>query len=255
MRGRGVEVVVHRFLESRTTSSRPRAGPAPRRRSAGACGQPGERRVEVVEPAPRRRRAPGRPGRARVVPAEREADRAAVVDADEQQAQRLEIVRLGHLADGDDVARATSTSSRRRSSACPSASSGARSCRCRTRPRTARSRSRGAGRSGRRRRRGCRTARRGSGAPSPSTRCASPGAPGPHGLSHDGSPGLAAFHSAKSSGLLLLLADLDARARLRDRRCSGRTACRRRRTSAPRSRRRRRPRRPGPSPQAPDDAR
>ena len=66
---------------------------------------------------------------------------------------------------------------------------------------TARSRSRGAGRSGRRRRRGCRRARRGSGAPSPSTRCASPGGPGPTGLGHDGSPGLAPFHSAKSSGL------------------------------------------------------
>ena len=36
--------------------------------------------------------------------------------------------------------------------------------------------------------------------PSPSTRGASPDGPSPHGVSHDGSPGLARFHSAKSSG-------------------------------------------------------
>ena len=46
-----------------------------------------------------------------------------------------------------------------------------------------------------------------------------PGRPLPHGLSQKGSPGFAAFHSAKSSGLfreveraLLALVDLDARA-------------------------------------------
>ena len=39
-----------------------------------------------------------------------------------------------------------------------------------------------------------------------------PGRPLPHGESHDGSPGLAAFHSAKSAGALLALVDLDARA-------------------------------------------
>ena len=42
-----------------------------------------------------------------------------------------------------------------------------------------------------------------------------PGRPAPHGDGHDGSPGLAAFHSAKSSGARFLLGvDLDARARL-----------------------------------------
>ena len=42
-----------------------------------------------------------------------------------------------------------------------------------------------------------------------------PGRPVPHGDGHDGSPGLAAFHSAKSSGVALLLGvDLDARAGL-----------------------------------------
>ena len=41
-----------------------------------------------------------------------------------------------------------------------------------------------------------------------------PGRPGPHGDGHDGSPGLAAFHSAKSSGARFFSLDLDARARL-----------------------------------------
>ena len=39
-----------------------------------------------------------------------------------------------------------------------------------------------------------------------------PGRPLPHGLSHDGSPAFAPFQSAKSGGVLLLLAGLDARA-------------------------------------------
>ena len=37
-----------------------------------------------------------------------------------------------------------------------------------------------------------------------------PGRPVPHGESHCGSPGLAAFHSTKSSGSRLRLVDLDA---------------------------------------------
>ena len=50
----------------------------------------------------------------------------------------------------------------------------------RTRPRaTGPARSRGAGSAGRRRRRGCRSRRRGTSAPSPSTRCASRAVPGP----------------------------------------------------------------------------
>ena len=39
-----------------------------------------------------------------------------------------------------------------------------------------------------------------------------PGRPGPHGDSHAGSPGFAAFQSAKSTGAALALVDLDARA-------------------------------------------
>ena len=39
-----------------------------------------------------------------------------------------------------------------------------------------------------------------------------PGRPGPHGLGHAGSPGLAAFQSAKSSGSRFRSSDLDARA-------------------------------------------
>ena len=39
-----------------------------------------------------------------------------------------------------------------------------------------------------------------------------PGRPGPHGDGHSGSPGFAAFHSAKSSGLRFALVDLDTRA-------------------------------------------
>ena len=39
-----------------------------------------------------------------------------------------------------------------------------------------------------------------------------PGRPGPHGESHTGSPGFAAFQSAKSTGLRLRLVDVDARA-------------------------------------------
>src|SRR4029078_414144 len=39
-----------------------------------------------------------------VVAPQREPDRAAVVDAEEQQAQRLEVMGLRDLADGDDVA-------------------------------------------------------------------------------------------------------------------------------------------------------
>ena len=39
-----------------------------------------------------------------------------------------------------------------------------------------------------------------------------PGRPGPHGDGHAGSPGLADFQSAKSSGIVLALVDVDARA-------------------------------------------
>ena len=46
----------------------------------------------------------------------------------------------------------------------------------------------------------------------PSTRYASRAGPLPHGLSQNGSPGLAAFQSAKSSRILLALVDLDPRA-------------------------------------------
>ena len=62
---------------------------------------------------------------------------------------------------------------RRRASRC------ARTARRRRRSRTGRSRTRGGGRSDRRRRRGCRCSARGSGWPSPSTRCASPAGPVP----------------------------------------------------------------------------
>ena len=36
-----------------------------------------------------------------------------------------------------------------------------------------------------------------------------PGRPGPHGLSHDGSPGFAAFPQGEVAGIALLIADLD----------------------------------------------
>ena len=73
-----------------------------------------------------------------------------------------------------------------------------------------------------------------------------PGRPGAPRARQDGSPGLAAFHSAKSSGLLLLLADLDARARLEIVDALPRQLAVVGEAAAPRSRRRRRPRRPGP---------
>ena len=63
-----------------------------------------------------------------------------------------------------------------------------------------RARSRGGGRPGRCRRRGCRTRGRGRrSAIAEHSRC-QPGRPRPHGVGHDGSPGLAAFHSVKSRG-------------------------------------------------------
>ena len=77
---------------------------ARRRRSPAAPppAAPASGRSRRAAPRPRRApgsgRAPGRRGRCV------ERDRAAVVDADEQQAQRLEVVGLGDLADGDDVA-------------------------------------------------------------------------------------------------------------------------------------------------------
>ena len=39
-----------------------------------------------------------------------------------------------------------------------------------------------------------------------------PGRPGPHGDGHDGSPGLAAFHSAKSSGARFFSVSISTRA-------------------------------------------
>ena len=53
-----------------------------------------------------------------------------------------------------------------------------------------------------------------------------PGRPGPQGLSHAGSPGLAPFQRAKSPGLRFAVADLDARAGLAAAPGRGGTACR-----------------------------
>ena len=93
---------------------------------------------------------------------------------------------------------ATCSSSRRRCRPGRCASSTGRS---RRRPRwTGPARSRDAGRPGPGRRRGCRrSAPRYLVAMAEHSRC-QPGRPGPQGVSQDGSPGLAPFHSAKSRG-------------------------------------------------------
>ena len=73
-----------------------RTGPRRRRRSPAHVVEPRERRVEVVEPRlglVELRKT----GRRRSSFANREVDRAAVVDADEQEAQRLEVVRSATL--------------------------------------------------------------------------------------------------------------------------------------------------------------
>ena len=62
-----------------------------------------------------------------------------------------------------------------------------------------------------------------------------PGRPGPRAESHDGSPGLAAFQRAKSTGSRLLLVDLDPGAGLRRSSRRGGTARRSRGSSRPRS--------------------
>ena len=80
----------------------------------------------------------------------------------------------------------------------------------------------------------------------PSTRCASPAGPGPTGLSHAGSPGLAPFQRAKSAGFRFFVARPRSARRPP---CSGSrcTACRSPRPCSRRTRRRRRPRRRNPS--------
>ena len=159
--------------------------------SAGsALARAGARARRGARPPSPRRRAPCR-----------RAPSAGGSASAAQQPERARVVPVEHVGERRRSCRATSTSSRRRRSPCRCAASSARTCG--RRPRPARSRSRGAGTRGRRRRRGCR---------SPSPRISSdiaehsmcqPGRPGPHGESHGGSPGFAAFHSAKSSGLRL----------------------------------------------------
>ena len=63
---------------------------------------------------------------------------------------------------------------------------------------------------GRARRRGCRASRRGCLIAIAVHSMCQPGRPLPHGLSHDGSPGLALFQRAKSPGFFFLSLDLDA---------------------------------------------
>ena len=104
----------------------------------------------------------------------------AIVRPEQPEADRLRIVTLRELLDRERVAerlRHLLGAEVHEAVVQPVARRTGR----RSRPRTGRSRSRGAGRSGPRRRRGCRATRRGTAWPSPSTRCASPGGPGPTG--------------------------------------------------------------------------
>ena len=155
-RDRRVEVVVHRLAEGGGT----RLAPVGFAHLAGRDLI--ERGVEAAQRCP---------GVVEVLVAE--IHRAAVVGAQGEEADRLAVVALEHLADGEEVAerlRHLLVVDVEQAVVHPDVGEGAR----RSPPRSGRSRSRGAGTAGPGRRHGCRSARRAAPCTWPSTRCASP---------------------------------------------------------------------------------
>ena len=196
----GIQVVVEAFVEFRAAPG----ARADRRVGAFAEALVCHAQLEIAQSVD---------GRARPIQAlESEIQLLAIWHGDQQISGSLRAcIRARECRAAYRNCRAISTSFRLRPSGTRRASSSARTA-CPSATRTARSRSRDAGTRGPRRRCECRASRPGTSSPWRSTRCASPGGPGPMGVPRTVSPGLGAFHRAKSRALSLSYSSMSTRA-------------------------------------------